>query len=213
MGKAMCELCQQKQEKEMRLGVSLCKNCILDFGNAMDGNKDAITHLSNPQNFPLATESAQKQIIGYFAKRVENSEAAYKTLHEFKQTQEAQKQQPVKKEEYAQSVGVTLKETVNDTGKLLDTLYTDIGKKVKKLAKIVFVFETIVAFISGIFLWIETEDFLMMLAIFLLSPIFALITSRLLYAFGELVEKTTENERNTKNIYNILSKYDEPKNI
>ena len=38
----------------------------------------------------------------------------------------------------------------------------------------------------------------------LLGPVLAWVSSRILYAFGELVDKTCENERNTQNILKLM---------
>lgn len=71
---------------------------------------------------------------------------------------------------------------------MLDNLYTDIGNKIKRWAKWIFIVEAIAAIIGGIALLIE-EEFFSGLAAILLGPIVAYVSTWLLYGFGEIVDK------------------------
>lgn len=89
--------------------------------------------------------------------------------------------------------------------------YDNIGGKIKSLAKATFVVETISFIITGIYLFAEGEQligdiFLIIAPVFVfLGPFVAWVSSWVLYAFGELVEKTCDNENNTKQILKKLN--------
>ena len=89
----------------------------------------------------------------------------------------------------------------------LDSWYTDIGKKIKGWAKWIFILEAIAAVIGALVMLVTAEDwvvsFAALLALFV-GPFVAWVSSWLLYAFGELVDKTAANERNTQNILKFL---------
>ena len=89
-------------------------------------------------------------------------------------------------------------------------MYDNIGEKIKGLAKAVFIVEAIGAVIAGIALLATYDDFILegLLTLFC-GPIFAWVSSWVLYAFGELVEdvhavrnnvKNSTIEKNTENI-------------
>ena len=88
---------------------------------------------------------------------------------------------------------------------MLDQLYENIGSKLKNLAKGVFIVEALGAIITGITLLGE-ELLLPGLLTAVLGPIIAWISSWVLYAFGELVEKTVNNETNTKAMLHLMTK-------
>ena len=72
---------------------------------------------------------------------------------------------------------------------MLDSLYEDIGGKIKNLAKWIFIVEAIGAIITGLVFLFTDEDFILYgLLIMILGPIVAWVGSWILYAFGELVE-------------------------
>lgn len=90
-------------------------------------------------------------------------------------------------------------------------MYSNIGGKIKGLAIATFIVEAILAVLSGAVCvigsfiamidWFSEEYILMMLiglAIIVIGPIIAWISSWLLYGFGELISKTTEIARNTR---------------
>jgi len=94
--------------------------------------------------------------------------------------------------------------------------YSDIGKKIKEWAVWIFIVEAVAAIIAGIigffiFCSWEGDDggfilaFLSLLAI-PLAIFIEFVGTWLLYGFGELIDKTVENERNTRDILNILKK-------
>ena len=86
---------------------------------------------------------------------------------------------------------------------MLDDLYENIGDKVKRLAKVVFAIESIAAIIYALVLMC-TDAVLAGLIVLVVGPLVAWVSSWVLYAFGELVEKTVANESHTKNILKIL---------
>lgn len=75
MAKNFCDLCQQESnERDMRFGVMLCQDCLDSFSKAMSGDADAVAYFLNPQNFPNATEFAQKRIVSRVAGRTQRIE-------------------------------------------------------------------------------------------------------------------------------------------
>ena len=92
-------------------------------------------------------------------------------------------------------------------------MYGNIGRMIKNLAKGIFIIEAIAAIIVGI-VFLIGEDMLLVGAIILLAgPIVAWVSTWLLYAFGELVEKTSENESNTYDIKIMLQQILQNQNI
>jgi cytochrome b subunit of formate dehydrogenase len=72
---------------------------------------------------------------------------------------------------------------------MLDTLYENIGGKIKNWAKWIFIIEAIGAIITG-FVLLFTDEYLILYGLLTLvcGPIVAWVGSWILYAFGELVE-------------------------
>ena len=87
---------------------------------------------------------------------------------------------------------------------MLDSLYENIGGKIKTLAVWTFIVEAIGAIITGIIL--ASEEDVLYIFIAICGPIIAWVSSWLLYAFGELVEKMVGNESNTKKILEKLER-------
>jgi len=118
--------------------------------------------------------------------------------------EEQRAQNAARPKEYAQAAGVTRKgkDKEDDSG-YLDDLYIDIGKKIKGWAKWIFIVEAIAFGISGVGMLFAAEDgwmFFAGLLTLVIGPLVAWVSSWILYAFGELVEKTSANEQNTRNI-------------
>ena len=87
----------------------------------------------------------------------------------------------------------------------MDTLYENIGGKLKGLAKAMFIVETVAAIAGGIALIAIDEDLMLYgLLVLLVGPFVAYLGSWFLYAFGELVEKMCRNESNTRVIIKFL---------
>ena len=82
-------------------------------------------------------------------------------------------------------------------------MYDNIGGKIKTLAVWTFIVEAVASIITGFILMAEEDTLYILLC--LVGPIIAWVSSWLLYAFGELVEKTCDNENNTRHILNIVS--------
>ena len=83
-------------------------------------------------------------------------------------------------------------------------MYDNIGGKIKGLAKTMFIVEAIGAVITGIVL-LATDDVLIFAGLLTLfcGPIIAWVSSWVLYAFGELVEKTSD----TNNVIRKIESY------
>ena len=78
-------------------------------------------------------------------------------------------------------------------------MYDNIGKKIKGLAKGLFIIEAAAAIITGIALMADDEDTIpIALLIMVVVPLIAWISSWLLYGFGELIDKASDIERNTR---------------
>ena len=73
---------------------------------------------------------------------------------------------------------------------MFESLYKNIGGKVKALAQWIFALEAISAIISGI--WLLSEEEGIGFLVLFLGPLVALASSWILYAFGELVEDMHE---------------------
>jgi hypothetical protein len=78
-------------------------------------------------------------------------------------------------------------------------VYENIGKKIKVLAQVIFILESIAAVITGIVLWIDIEEGWCAIVLFG-GPVVAWISSWLLYGFGELIDKVCDIERNTRGV-------------
>ena len=76
-------------------------------------------------------------------------------------------------------------------------MFDNIGKKIKSLAVIITRVEFAAFIIAGIALMIE-EEFLIGLLVGGLGCLFAWLTSFFIYAFGELVDKVQDIEKNTR---------------
>lgn len=78
-------------------------------------------------------------------------------------------------------------------------MYDNIGSKIKGLAKATFIIETIAAVITGIALMAYDEDITpLALLVMVVGPIVAWVSSCLIYGFGELIDKASDIERNTR---------------
>lgn len=79
-------------------------------------------------------------------------------------------------------------------------MYENIGGKIKMMAKITAIVLAAAAVIAGIAVLIVTEGdgALIALPIMIIGPFFAWISSFILYGFGELIDKVSEIERNTR---------------
>ena len=82
---------------------------------------------------------------------------------------------------------------------MLDSLYADIGEKIKNWAKWIFVTEAIGAIIAGLVLASNSEGVWSVLTI-CFGPLVALVSTWLLYAFGELVADMHAMRYNSRNI-------------
>lgn len=92
---------------------------------------------------------------------------------------------------------------------MFEDLYKDIGKKIKGLVKWIFAVEAAGMIIAGLVMLFDYAPIAGMVFL-IVGPLVAWISSWLLYAFGELVDKTAENEANTRNILKILKEKDMP---
>ena len=67
-------------------------------------------------------------------------------------------------------------------------MYDNIGRKIKSLAKFIFVLESIASFFAGILIYALSNKAALTFIIMICGPLIAWISSWTLYAFGELVE-------------------------
>jgi hypothetical protein len=79
-------------------------------------------------------------------------------------------------------------------------MYKNIGKKIKGLAMWLCIFEAVISIIYGIVIIVEVGGggALLGLALLLLGPVISWISSWMLYGFGELIDKASSIERNTR---------------
>ena len=85
-----------------------------------------------------------------------------------------------------------------------DGIYSNIGNKIKRLTVWTFFVEVVVLIILGIFL-LTKELYLLSFLAAVVAPVILWISTWFLYAFGQLVQKTCENEQNTHSILEILT--------
>lgn len=69
-------------------------------------------------------------------------------------------------------------------------MYDNIGKKIKSLAKALFIVQSVLCFIAGIVLTFVLNPIFMFASI--IAPVIVWISSWLLYGFGELIDKTCD---------------------
>ncbi len=87
----------------------------------------------------------------------------------------------------------------------MNDFYGNIGGKIKGWAITIFIFGAIACIISGLVL-IGNDAILVGILTIIIGTLAAWVSSWLLYAFGELVEKTVMNEENTREILKFLKK-------
>lgn len=207
MAKKLCELCQKNQERDMRFGVRLCQECMDGYDKAMAGDVEIANKFIDPQNFPDATEQAKKNIVAVIARRMKPIEQKEQIKQqEILQQQQAEEKEQ-KREAYASSVGISYKTRAAKADSLLDGLYANIGKKIKQWAKVIFIVEAIVLIIGALIMFIAAENAtwtFLAIGTVVVGPIIAWVSSWILYAFGELVDKTAANEQNTQNILKLM---------
>ncbi len=84
-------------------------------------------------------------------------------------------------------------------------MYENVGEKIKSLAITIAVIEFLLTAIPGIILMATDESMILTgLIVIIVGFIVAWLSSLLLYGFGELIELTASNERNTRSILNLL---------
>ena len=182
----LCELCRQKNESDMRFGVSLCQDCADAFSKAVLGDQEAIAYITDEEKTSVATEAAQRKIIDFIAKR-EGQEISEEEVQRQRLNAAKKEQERIK---YARSIGI---DNVNEKSA---------GTTVKNWASVVFIMQVIIYVIVGL-ASLYSMGYLALVVI-VAGIIFARAIYWLMYAFGEMVEKTSENERNTRNILNVL---------
>lgn len=83
-------------------------------------------------------------------------------------------------------------------------MFDNVGEKLKITAMVWFIISVILAFITGMIVIFSVKKILLGLLLGILTIVImflsSLINAWLLYAFGELVEKTSATEANTRNI-------------
>lgn len=191
MAKKLCELCQQAPESDMRFGVGLCKDCIELYDRAVTGDTDAANNLYDAKNYPNATELAKRNIIEFQKKRAEQ---ASKTREEDAR-QQAREDKLMKS---ARSIGIAYEDiAMDDSNSLFSNLYEDIGKKIKGWVKTIFAVQAAIITIFS-FILMGNDAFFVGLLLLVFGVLIAWMSSWLIYAFGELVDKTSANEKHTR---------------
>ena len=194
MEKKTCELCGKNQAVDMRFGVLLCADCLEAFSQAAMGNAQQQARLSDPRNFPNASQNAYYNIILNMARRTgRTQQTRQETTAQPAAPTIAQRQQRMHEEGY--------------TAVAKEGLYADIGGKIKSWAKWIFIIGAVSAIFSAIAMMASAEDgvvFVAGLLALVLGPIAAYVSSWILYAYGEMVEKTVKNEENTHKILELL---------
>ena len=91
---------------------------------------------------------------------------------------------------------------------LKETIYGNIGNKIKSYAAMIFVIQEALVVILSLLLIFSEEEFLLItgIVVLILGTFVSFVSTWLLYAFGELVDKTSRNEENTREILKFLTK-------
>ena len=79
-------------------------------------------------------------------------------------------------------------------------MYDNIGEKLKGLAKIIFVIETIAMIITALVLMAILNAFVWGLLLLVCGPLFAWVSSWMLYAFGQLVDDVSIIRQQTRKV-------------
>lgn len=77
-------------------------------------------------------------------------------------------------------------------------MYENIGKKIKVLAKVFAIIEAAAAVIAGMSMMTDDDTAFIGFLLMLIGPVIAWVSSWVLYAFGEGVDKLCDIERNTR---------------
>ena len=79
--------------------------------------------------------------------------------------------------------------------KIVALMYNNIGEKIKGVAKTTFIVEALASIIAGIVLWVDTGEALFALLLFG-GPMVALVSSWILYGYGEIIDTLYNIEKN-----------------
>lgn len=98
-------------------------------------------------------------------------------------------------------------EKQRDVETKIDDLYVEIGKKIKGWARRIFAVGAVASVVYALGMLFNMEDvgsLFSALAVLVFGPMLAWVSSWVLYAFGELVDKTVANEGNTRAILKLM---------
>lgn len=180
--------------------VFYCAHCDQTFsGEAENGGR--IPNCPQCQRKTLPTGITKESWLTYSA---EERRAILNNLAKENEENEARnREHAARRERFAEQVGADYQEQDEEKeNSFLDELYSNIGRKLQVLAQIVFVVEALASVLGGMIMLIGGLWFGILVTIF--GALLAWISSWTLYAFGELVDKTVANEKNTRNILKIL---------
>ncbi len=93
---------------------------------------------------------------------------------------------------------------------MFDNLYQDVGMKIKKLALWIFIVEMIFSVVSGMLLCFTGGEFefFIGLGVIVGGALTAYVSSWFLYGFGEIIDKLTDIERNTRHSVTKTTSYE-----
>ena len=182
----LCELCKKNYESDMRFGVSMCENCVSAFGKAIAGEPEGVEYILNPEFAVIATDAAKRKVIDFVVRKSGKDNDPNGERQQ--QIQAAKKE--VARENYARSIGID------------DEPISDAGTHVKNWAAVIFALSVIAVVLMAILLLAAGNVLGALIAC--LGIVSARGVYWIMYAFGELVEKTSANEQNTRNILKVL---------
>ena len=82
---------------------------------------------------------------------------------------------------------------------VLNTMYDNVGAKIKTLAKVMAIVGAIASVVAGLaVIAFDGDYFLIGVIITVVGAVMAWLSSLMLYGFGELIDKASEIERNTR---------------
>ena len=132
-----------------------------------------------------------------------NQEAAAAAKEE-----EERKKVQAQRSAYAKSIGVSYEKSSGKSSE--SSWYSNIGKKIKTLAVVTCIVEIILALFGGMVMFFATAIDGNFMGVFIalismvIAPFVAWVSSFMMYGFGELIDKTAANERNTRNMLELM---------
>lgn len=184
--------------------VFYCVHCDQIFsGEFEDGDK--VPNCPRCERKTVPTGITRESWLTY--SKEERQNVLDRLAKEYVENEARNRENTARRERYAEQAGVDYqeKEEKLSSSSFVNFLYDNIGGKIKIAAIVAFMLEALCTVMGGITLAASDEDMIFPgLCLIVVGPLIAYFSSWVLFAFGELVDKTVANEKNTRNILKIL---------